>query len=160
MGSEMCIRDRVKQTIEAAQKTVPAIDADLVTRLEALQGEGSSALDLSDINRRLDEIESGLSKASPDPIEEKEALIGLLKADILADDDFLRGLTLPNDSGQNELGQNDLRNEPVMTKGAVIDSPPENNIQPIGAAPLFPKADILKALDLSLIHISEPTRPY
>jgi len=78
------------QIIEPAS---PAIDSDLVARLEALQEDGSEALDLSDIMKRLDKLETMSSEAMTAPALEQSALIEQLKSDILADDSFLQGIT-------------------------------------------------------------------
>jgi len=71
----------------------PVIDSDLVARLEALQEDGSEALDLSDIMKRLDKLETMSSEAMTAPTRDQSALIAQLKSDILADDSFLEDIT-------------------------------------------------------------------
>ena len=46
------------ETALAAKPSGPAIDEDILARLEALQAEGSPALDLSDITQRLETVET------------------------------------------------------------------------------------------------------
>jgi len=108
------------QIIEAS----PAIDPEVMTRLEVLQKEGSEALDLSDILQRLDKLET-LSSESSSEVDEK-ALLSQLKSDILTDETFLEKLR-PIEMAENKQ----IVQTPIF----------KTNRLP------FPKTTILKALD-------------
>lgn len=114
------------------QNAGPAIDADLVARLETLQAEGSPVLDLSDINSRLDKIETAASNA-PSDLADRETFLAQLKSEILADETFLQTLTPPA--------------ETANIKAVVADKSGIGTTLPVGTVPPFPKLSILKALD-------------
>ena len=109
------------QTIEVATP----IDPDLVARLEALQSEGSDALDLSDILARLESLETkDTMESTLEPRltpADREALLAALKSDLMTDES--------SDSG------------------AALTPPIQPlNVNVPNALPTFPKAAILGAL--------------
>ena len=116
------------------ETSTPKIDPDLVARLEALQEEGSPALDLSDIKTRLDKVETDASTAPSDLIDDREALIAQLKTEILADETFLQTLT--------PIAEASNPNAAVIDKSASDETLPRGSV-----LPPFPKASILRALD-------------
>jgi len=68
------------ESAESADVSVlPPIDADLVARLEALQAEGSEALDLSDIMKRLHQLED----------TRHEDVVADVKAALMTDERFI-----------------------------------------------------------------------
>lgn len=74
-------------TLETAEpQTAASIDPELLTRLEALQSEGSDALDLSDILARLEKLET--QKVVNKTIQEadRKALLMELKTELIADE--------------------------------------------------------------------------
>ena len=70
------------------ESSAPAIDSDLVARLEALQAEGSDALDLSDILSRVQKLEK-MSLETKGNLDQ-EALVQQIKSEIMADETFIQ----------------------------------------------------------------------
>jgi len=108
------------------ESTAPAIDTDLVARLEALQAEGSDALDLSDITSRLQKLEQ--MSLETDGNLSQESLVQKIKSEIIADETFL---------------QKTISDENMPTTKLEIA---ETSISQIQFLP-FPKTKILEALD-------------
>jgi len=138
------LRSRLQALETAEPKLIesasPPIDAELVARLEALQNEGSEALDLSDIIQRLDKLESGQLAFKVNEEARRAELLADMKAELAADDTFLQNLG----SFQQET-----------SSGSTPTSSPDSTsttLKPMETAkvlPSFPKREILSALDKS-----------
>lgn len=89
------------------QITELPIDPDLVARLEALQNEGSDALDLSDILARLERLET-----------DREALLMDLKSNLETDESFGVGKTVSLQSSSADLVVPDVL--PTFPKAAIL----------------------------------------
>lgn len=115
------------QTIEVATP----IDPDLVTRLEALQSEGSDALDLSDILARLEKLETkDTMESTLEPRltpADREALLAALKSDLMTDESFEKGAALT---------------PPIQPLNVNV----LENVNVPDVLPTFPKAAVLEAL--------------
>lgn len=123
--------DQRQKALEDAERqeekpSVPSIDPELLARLEALQKEGSPAIDLSEFNQRLDKAET---KISTFPKYDEDALIAKVKSNLLADATF---------------GKNKMRD----VKPESDDNLPVDDINtPAQPLPEFPAQAILSALD-------------
>ena len=108
------------------ESSAPAIDPDLVARLEALQAEGSDALDLSDILSRVQKLEK-MSLETKGNLDQ-EALVQQIKSEIMADETFL----------QKKLSDDKI---PTVKLDVAETSTSQTQVLP------FPKTTILEALD-------------
>ena len=81
---------------------MPTIDPELLTRLEALQKEGSAVIDLSEINQRLDKAETQLSNLEK---YDDAALITKVKSNLLADETFRKNRMVKAEVGENLIAR-------------------------------------------------------
>ena len=87
---------------QAEETPVPTIDPELLTRLEALQKEGSAVIDLSEINQRLDKAETQLSNLEK---YDDAALITKVKSNLLADETFRKNRMVKAEVGENLIAR-------------------------------------------------------
>lgn len=112
--------------LEAIEPQTQAIDEELLTRLEALQSEGSEALDLSDILARLEKLETQKLVSQTIDEADRKALLMELKSDLMTEETLLENSDAPRSVLSASTGL------PVPLSPA--DIPP------------FPKTTILDAL--------------
>ncbi len=112
-------------SLEAIEPQTQAIDEELLTRLEALQSEGSDALDLSDILARLEKLET--QKAATQTINEadRKALLMELKSDLMAEETQLENSAAPRSILSASTGLPiplTAANLPEFPKAAILDA--------------------------------------
>ena len=112
-------------SLEAIEPT-QAIDEELLTRLEALQSEGSEALDLSDILARLEKLETQKLVSQTIDEADRKALLMELKSDLMTEETLLENSDAPRSVLSASTGL------PIPLSSANL--------------PEFPKAAILGAL--------------
>ena len=81
--------------LEAIEPQTQAIDEELLTRLEALQSEGSEALDLSDILARLEKLETQKLVTQTISEADRKALLMELKSDLMSEETQLENNAAP-----------------------------------------------------------------
>jgi len=124
------IQSRLAALEEADPPTLaPAIDADILSRLEALQEDGSEALDLSAILGRLEKLEERPLQIAQTSEGDQQALTEIIKSEILADAEFIETIS---------VNQN---------KAMITDADTAEMASPKTPDIPFPKTAILKALN-------------